>query len=208
MERYSEHCVRNVRTWRTFFVSLFISLTQTFCLSQYSTDDSLTFLVWIPRYVWIDWASIPQPSVSSLDTSTEKKEKLLIDQRNAINSISAYVERADFVVIVAPGCLHADRRDPETNLRTKTCYRTYRGRGWCVLEVFAAYLSRDKQFPSLLIKSKEGTPEWLSAMDTLNLAVGTSDYTCCQRNHVINSKVVSCDRDVTLDISRKMIHSL
>jgi len=130
-----------------------------------------------------------------------------MDQRNAINSISAYVERADFVVIVAPGCLHADRRDPETNLRTKTCYRTYRGRGWCVLEVFAAYLSRDKQFPSLLINSKEGTPEWLSAMDTLNLAVGTSDYTCCQRNHVINSKVVSCDRDVTLDISRKMIHA-
>ena len=27
-------------------------------------------------------------------------------------SIPAYVERSDFIAIVAPGCLHADRRDP------------------------------------------------------------------------------------------------
>ena len=47
------------------------------------------------------------------------------DLGNAVKSIPAYVEKSDFVVVVAPGCLHANRRDSETKLRTKTCYRTY-----------------------------------------------------------------------------------
>ena len=29
--------------------------------------------------------------------------------------MNRYVEKSDFVVIVAPGCLHADRRDPDPN---------------------------------------------------------------------------------------------
>ena len=33
---------------------------------------------------------------------------------------------------------------------------TYRGRGWCVLELFASYLSRDKTFPTLLINIEGG----------------------------------------------------
>ena len=111
------------------------------------------------------------------------------------------------MAIVAPGCLHADRRHPETKLRTKTCYRTYRGRGWCVLEVFGAYLSRDKQYPCLLITSKEGTPEWVSSLDTLNLAVGTSDFTCCQRNHIFGDRVVPCDRGITRKILEEMIEA-
>ena len=57
------------------------------------------------------------------------------------------LEKSDFVAIVAPGCLHADRRDPNTKLRTKACYRPYRRRGWCVLEMFASYLSRDHDPP-------------------------------------------------------------
>ena len=116
---------------------------------------------------------MPQPSACPSDTTKEEKEKFGADLGNAVKSIPAYVEKSDFVVIVAPGCLHADRRDSQTKLRTKTCYRTYRGRGWCVLELFAAYLSRDKTFPTLLITSKEGNPEWISTLDTLSLAVGT-----------------------------------
>ena len=125
----------------------------------------------------------------------------------AVKSIPAYVEKSDFVVVVAPGCLHANRRDPDTKLRTKTCYRTYRGRGWCVLELFASYLSRDKTFPTLLITSKEGTPEWISTLDTLSLAVGTSEFTCCQRNHIFGDKVVPCDRGITRKILEGMIEA-
>ena len=159
-------------------------------------------------YVWFDWASMPQVITSSSDIlSVEEKEKLQRDNRNAVSSIPAYVEKADFVVIAAPGCLHTDRRDPKTNLRVKTCYRTYRGRGWCVLEVFASFLSRDKAHPCLLITSKEGDPEWAAPSDAQILAVGTSDFTCCQRNHIFNDKVVSCDRGKVLSILKKMIRS-
>ena len=76
-------------------------------------------------YIWFDWGSMPQPSAYPPGTPKKKIEKSQTDLRNAVGSIPSYVEKSDFVVIVAPGCLHADRRDPETKLRTKTCYRTY-----------------------------------------------------------------------------------
>jgi ankyrin repeat protein len=108
---------------------------------------------------------------------------------------------------VAPGCLHADRRDPETKHRTKTCYRTYRRRGWCVLEIFASYLSRDKTYPALLITSATGIPEFISSMDIQKLAVGTCDFTCCLRNHIFGDKIVACDRGITRSILEKLIES-
>ena len=77
-------------------------------------------------YVWIDWSSMPQPSACKPDTPDKEREKMGADLGNAVKSIPAYVEKSDFLVVVAPGCLHADRRDPETKLRTKTCYRTLR----------------------------------------------------------------------------------
>ena len=89
--------------------------------------------------------------------------------------MNRYVEKSDFVVIVAPGCLHADRRDPDTKLRTKTCYRTYRNRGWCVLEMMCSLHSREKAHPALLITSAEGTPEWVSSWEALKLAVSDGD---------------------------------
>jgi hypothetical protein len=98
------------------------------------------------------------------------------DLGNAVKSIPAYVEKADFVAIVAPGCLHVDRRDPETKLRTKTCYRTYRSRGWCVLEMFASYLSRVKSHPSLLIRSDNEMPEWVRLSLCLSLYIYLSFF--------------------------------
>jgi len=141
-------------------------------------------------YVWIDWASMPQPSACPPSVSQDKKNKIGTDLGNAVKSIPAYVEKADFVTIVAPGCLHADRRDSESKNRARICYRTYRNRGWCVLEMFASYLSRDKQHPALLITSREGMPEWVSPLEIQKLAVGTSDFTCCQRNHIFGGRVV------------------
>ena len=146
---------------------------------------------------------MPQPSACPPSVPKDEKRKMGTDLGNAVKSIPAYVifshtqttylikpklenryvEKADFVVIVAPGCLHADRRDPDTKLRTKTCYRTYRNRGWCVLEMMCSMLSREKTHPALLITSAGGTPEWVSSLEALKLAVGMCDFTCCQRNH-------------------------
>jgi len=156
-------------------------------------------------YVWFDWGSMPQPSACPPGTSNDEIDKLGVNLGKAVKSIPAYVEKSDFVAIVAPGCLHADRRDRETNLRTKTCYRTYRSRGWCVLEMFASYLSRYKTKPILLITSKEGKPEWVSSLEIQTLAVGTCDFTCCQRNHIFGDRTVPCDRGITRSILETLI---
>ena len=168
---------------------------------------------------------MPQPSACPPSTDEKIKKELEINLGKAVKSIPAYafislpnkhlhshastlvnryVEKADFVAIVAPGCLHADRRDPETNLRTKTCYRTYRNRGWCVLEMFASYLSREKTHPTLVITSAEGVPEWISTLEAQKLAVGLCDFTCCERNHIFGDRIVPCDRDITSKILLKL----
>ena len=148
---------------------------------------------------------MPQPSACPASVSEETKKKMGTNLGKGVKSIPSYVEKSDFVVIVAPGCLHADRRDSETKLRTKTCYRTYRKRGWCCLEFFGSYLSRDKDHPVLLITSNNGIPEWISSLDTLTLAVGTCDFTCCQRNHIFGDRVVPCDRGICHSILETMI---
>jgi len=45
----------------------------------------------------------------------------------------------------------------------------------------------------------------VSSLDTLNLAVGTSDFTCCQRNHTFGDRIVPCDRGITRTILEGMI---
>ena len=42
-------------------------------------------------YIWIDWASMPQPSACPLSVSQEKKKKMGTDLGNAVKSIPAYV---------------------------------------------------------------------------------------------------------------------
>jgi hypothetical protein len=73
--------------------------------------------------------------------------------------------------------------------------------------MFASFLSRDKSHPCLLLTSKEGLPSFYSPLDIQTLAVGTSDFTCCQRNHIFDGIDVSCDRKVTKSILNDMIES-
>ena len=67
--------------------------------------------------------------------------------------------------------------------------------------------SREKAQPALLITSAEGTPEWVSPLEALKLAVGLCDFTCCQRNHKFGKKIVPCDRGITRDILERLIAS-
>ena len=67
--------------------------------------------------------------------------------------------------------------------------------------------SREKAQPALLITSAEGTPEWVSPLEALKLAVGLCDFTCCQRNHKFGDKIVPCDRGITREILETLIAS-
>jgi len=73
--------------------------------------------------------------------------------------------------------------------------------------MMCSLLSREKAQPALLITSAEGTPEWVSPLEALKLAVGLCDFTCCQRNHKFEGKILSCDRVVTHKILETLIAS-
>ena len=73
--------------------------------------------------------------------------------------------------------------------------------------MFASYLSRLKSHPILKITSANCTPEWVSDSEAQMLAVGTCDFTCCQRNHIFGDKIVPCDRDITREILLKLIEA-
>ena len=46
-----------------------------------------------------------------------------------------------------------------------------------------------------------------SPLEAQKLAVGTCDFTCCQRNHKFGDKIVPCDRGITREILETLIES-
>ena len=125
----------------------------------------------------------------------------------AIQSVASYVERSDTLVILVPPTVHEDRIRYDTNRKLYTCYRTWRRRGLCLLELFACFFSRRKTHPVLLIRSATQTPMWISSHECLKLAVGEAELTCCETNHQGHDGKTSmkCSRDVVRDVLRTLI---
>merc|ERR1711871_1527200 len=161
-------------------------------------------------YFWVDWFSMPQPGAEKIeDIGKEEMSVLQTEGSKAIRSIPAYVERSDFILILVPSLYHNDRKVP-------TCYRTWRRRGWCLLELYAAAMARDSSNPPLLVRSKRGTPMWMSPLEILKLSIGMAEFTCCQRNHVITTetqkvmnggevKRIPCDKPIAGGILEQLI---
>jgi len=114
-------------------------------------------------------------------------------------------------MILVPSLYHSNRKVP-------TCYRTWRRRGWCLLELYAAAMARDSSNPPLLVRSERGTPSWMSALEILKLSIGLADFTCCQRNHVITTetqkimsggkvKKIPCDKPIAGGILEQLINA-
>jgi len=120
-------------------------------------------------------------------------------------SIPSYIRRCDFMIILAPGCTHFDRIDPRTKRRMNLCYRTYRLQARCVFELFCAFLTTrggEKARPALLVRSGTGTPNWISPLECLKLAVGTSTFECCETNH---THIKTCLKSIARVLLEKMI---
>jgi len=161
-------------------------------------------------YLWIDWISMPQPGAEKEEEIGKEKMASLRERGSrAIKSIPAYVERSDFLLILVPGCYHSDRKVP-------TCFRTWRRRGWCLLELYAAALARDSTNPPLLIQGSNATPYWMHPESNTMAMIGGADFTCCQRNHIIttetqkvmnskNVKTILCDKSIVGGILKQLI---
>jgi ankyrin repeat protein len=163
-------------------------------------------------YLWVDWFSMPQPGAEKEDEiGKEEMATLRAEGSRAIRSIPAYVERSDFIMILVPSLYHSNRKVP-------TCYRTWRRRGWCLLELYAAAMARDSSNPPLLVRSERGTPSWMSPLEVMKLSIGLADFTCCQRNHVITTetqkimsggkvKKIPCDKPIAGGILEQLINA-
>ena len=118
-------------------------------------------------------------------------------REEGFRSISSYIRRCDFMIILAPGCTHFDRIDPRTKRKMNLCYRTYRLRARCVFELFCSFLitrGGEKARPALLVRSGTGTPNWISPLECLKLAVGTSTFECCETNH---AQIKTCLKSIS-----------
>jgi hypothetical protein len=71
------------------------------------------------------------------------------------------------------------------------------------MEMTATNLSRRKTHPILLVRSSEAVPQWVSSLESHKLAVGESNFTCCERNH--EGVFEKCDREVAKDVLDRLI---
>ena len=153
-----------------------------------TADDWKRILNSEKTYIWYDGFCVP----------SSRRE-------DGFRSIPSYIRRCDFMIILAPGCTHFDRIDPRTERRMNLCYRTYRLRARCVFEIFCAFLTTrggEKARPALLVRSGTGTPNWISPLECLKLAVGTSTFECCETNHTI---LISCRRLWAIKMLKELI---
>ena len=126
-------------------------------------------------------------------------------REDGFRSIPSYIQRCNFMIILAPGCTHADRIDSRTQRKMNLCYRTHRLRAHCVFELFCAFLTTrggKKARPALLVRNGAGTPNWISPLECQKLAVGTSSFQCCEENHKIEKQ---CRRPLSLVILDRLI---
>ena len=139
-------------------------------------------------YIWFDRFSVPRSR-----------------REDGFRSIPSYIRRCAFMMILAPSCTHCDRIDPRIKRKMNLCYRTYRLRARCVFEMFCSFLitrGGEKSRPALLVRSGTGTPNWISPLECLKLAVGTSTFECCEANH---THIKTCRRPLVEEILRGMI---
>ena len=123
--------------------------------------------------VWYDYFSIPQ------DTHAHSSE-----QRNAINSIPAYIDRCEFFVVLCPPLKHA-------TTHSHLNHHSWAERGWCRTEIMSRLLSVEKG-SVLYIESPEQVTlgsAWLSTF----LSPGDGTFT------------VPGDREVVGKILREMV---
>eukprot|EP00947_MAST-08B_sp_MAST-8B-sp1_P001188 g1188.t1 len=170
-------------------------------------------------YLWVDWCCMPQPGAEPksaegtepTEAEIAKMQKLREDGGKAIRSIPAYIEMSDMVIIVAPPGTHEDREED-------TCYRSWRSRGWCMMELFACLFSRQKDSPVMVVTSAEGTPYYINPGSALlYMSVDRANFSCCQRNHVPfnltatqkillgDKATIPCDKPVVMSILEPII---
>ena len=103
--------------------------------------------------------------------------------KDAVNSIPAYLERSELVMVIAPPLAHLERKNEICDARN------WLQRGWCTLERVSQHLTTAG--PIVMLTGESNLPELLLSNDWFQAAPGLGDFTCCSWGHADGSK---CDR--------------
>jgi hypothetical protein len=137
-------------------------------------------------YAWMDVWSVPQQD---------------FDQQAAyIDCIPRFVQRCSLFIVLAPACQHADTHETID-------IDTWRGRGWCRLEVLANTFAKSPA-PYLVIESDSHRlmpPTWEPMQAEL---VSCGVFSCCALNHVLsNGQQIRCDKERAAHMAESMVNA-
>ena len=128
------------------------------------------------------------------DGSTEAPSpERLQEMLRAINSVPAYIQRSEVMLVLAPVVQHAEDG-------TDCQYSSWKDRGWCRLEAVVASLACRKKY-MVLVES----PDKICVVNqhdsmTSSSSVGCGKFACCAQNHSIDigggvMESIPCDKD-------------
>mmetsp|Transcript_62041 Transcript_62041/g.101468 ORF Transcript_62041/g.101468 Transcript_62041/m.101468 type:complete len:682 (-) Transcript_62041:67-2112(-) len=143
-------------------------------------------------FVWIDYCCIPQVEVD-MDPRTVTLSGL------AVQSISAYVERASLLLVLAPICVHKDSQQPCN-------FSSWRKRGWCRLEMMSALLS-SRDVRVMICQGAEATPFLLHPFEAPRMPVGDGDFSCCELGHTMGGHTMACDKQRLRGVMEEMLQA-
>ena len=162
-------------------------------------------------YVWWDYASIPQPTAVSTESTApsttdhrllatqegieEEMKRVVAALARAVDSIPGYVEMTTVIFVNVPLATHVDT--------ARQCnMASWRRRGWCRIEYQCALLARTR-IPVILCSNRP--LHCMGTHELLNLTAEGGDFTCCQKDHEFNGRRVDCDRPKCHAILTKML---
>eukprot|EP00928_Gymnodinium_smaydae_P095841 TRINITY_DN8323_c0_g5_i1.p1 TRINITY_DN8323_c0_g5~~TRINITY_DN8323_c0_g5_i1.p1 ORF type:complete len:539 (-),score=79.80 TRINITY_DN8323_c0_g5_i1:171-1787(-) len=150
--------------------------------------------------VWLDYAAIPQVGVR--EAAVDVSEKFREAQQKAVNSIPAYVEAATNLWVMAPSCIHVDRK-------TECNYATWSRRGWCRVEDWVNEFSMAASRPIIVEGAGnvwvEDVTEKLTCRAQRGHSALNGDFTCCRMGHEINGKAFPCDKPRVREVVRNAL---
>ena len=119
--------------------------------------------------------------------------------KEAVRSLPAYVEASSLMIVLAPTVQHRHIPQAMCDLRS------WRNRGWCRLELAAAYLSR-RNIETLQILTPWKHPKFTGHSDVFTLVPVQGQFACCTRNHVDpRGEIIACDKYECQRIIGRMI---
>lgn len=211
MEQFKvlQRCLRNIINGKTcveadyWTRSLFRSVQAQF--PSFSRAECEAFE---EAYLWYDYFSVPQMAVetecswllsSRLVRSKSKMLKGASDFTDAVNSIPEYVCLCTHFFVLCPPLLHCQRG-------TECNFLSWSRRGWCQVEEIARRLGRYSEPVVLIMQEREAVLRL--SVDFLYHPVGKSEFSCCERNHVLQDGThIPCDKLKIAEVLGRLLRS-